>query len=456
MSSRKTICSVGFLGLALLASASAAAQSAGVPWRNNVDAAKIEAAQSNRLVLIHFWSRTCGPCRVLDQTVFSQPHVGAALESDYVPIKIDVEASPAMQSQYRIDQVPTDVVLSPQGELLAKLSCPNTAEAYLTQLQALSRHFRQTAPGAPRDPQQGTVNAAYANLPTARPANPTIPTPAAVTPLMGLRYGAPQAPTTPAGAAPNAVARQPAPQPQTNPYVAQTPAAGQARAVYGQTANQAPANQGATAPVQSPAAAAVPPANAMPRSYQSSLAANRPAAIPGAPVQPSIPAAAAPANPSVPAGRPPYAAGVAPPRAATPWVPQLPPGAPPTGLEGYCPVTLKSLRKWAPGNPSFGAIHRGRTYLFAGPRERDQFLADPDAYAPVFAGYDPVLLLEKRQSVPGSRKFGYEFDGRFYLFSSKETMDKFGASPEIARTYASGVRQAMNRIDGAAGGTVRR
>jgi YHS domain-containing protein len=195
----------------------------------------------------------------------------------------------------------------------------------------------------------------------------------------------------------------------------------------------------------------------MPRSYQTSLAANRPAGTPGAPVQPAIPPTTAPASPSVPASAEPYAAaGVAPPRAATPWVPQRPPGAPPAGLEGYCPVTLKSLRKWAPGNSAFGVIHRGRTYLFAGPRERDQFLADPDAYAPVFAGFDPVLLLEKKQSVPGSRKFGYEFDGRFYLFSSKETMDKFGASPEIARTYASGVRQAMNRIDGAAGGTVRR
>jgi YHS domain-containing protein len=146
---------------------------------------------------------------------------------------------------------------------------------------------------------------------------------------------------------------------------------------------------------------------------------------------------------------------MAPPRAATPSAPQLPAGAPPAGLDGYCPVTLKSLRKWAPGNSAYGAIHRGRTYLFAGPRERDQFMADPDAYSPVFAGHDPVLLLDKKQSVPGKRQFGYEFDGRFYLFSSRETMEKFGASPEIARTYASGVRQAMNRID-AAGGTVRR
>jgi YHS domain-containing protein len=191
----------------------------------------------------------------------------------------------------------------------------------------------------------------------------------------------------------------------------------------------------------------------MPRSYQASLAANRLVTQPAAPAQPGIPPTTGAATPSAPLHA---AAPPAPPRAAAPWTPQLPTGAPPVGLEGYCPVTLKNLRKWTPGNPAFGAIHRGRTYIFAGPHERDQFMTNPDAYSPVFAGYDPVLLLDKKQSVPGSRKYGYEFDGKFYLFSSKETMEKFGASPEIARTYASGVRQAMARIDSAGGGVVRR
>jgi hypothetical protein len=91
--------------------------------------------------------------------------------------------------------------------------------------------------------------------------------------------------------------------------------------------------------------------------------------------------------------------------------------------------------------------------LFVGPTERDQFMANPDAYSPVFAGLDPVLLIDRQESVPGSRKFGFEFDGRFYLFSSRETMDKFAAS---APSYAAGVRQAMARVDGSPGGTIRR
>ena len=135
--------------------------------------------------------------------------------------------------------------------------------------------------------------------------------------------------------------------------------------------------------------------------------------------------------------------------------PPLPANVPPLGFDGCCPVTLKTLNKWTAGSTAFGAIHRGRTYLFAGETERQQFLADPDSYSPVFAGLDPVLLLDQRQTVPGTRKYGFKYGNAFYLFSCAETRDKFEASPH---TYAAGVRQAMAKVDGVAGvgGTIRR
>jgi len=132
---------------------------------------------------------------------------------------------------------------------------------------------------------------------------------------------------------------------------------------------------------------------------------------------------------------------------------QLPAGSPPLGFEGYCPVTLKLARKWVAGNPQFGAVHRGRTFLFTGDAERQQFLANPDAYSPVFSGMDAVLILDQQKAVEGSRKFGYEYRGAFYLFSSKETMTHFASNPD---RYSAQVRQAMNRLDGNLGGTIHR
>ena len=70
---------------------------------------------------------------------------------------------------------------------------------------------------------------------------------------------------------------------------------------------------------------------------------------------------------------------------------QLPDGSPPLGLDGNCPVQLSEHKKWVRGNPSFGAVHRGRTYLFVSAEDQQKFLANPDHYSPVVSGNDPVL-----------------------------------------------------------------
>jgi YHS domain-containing protein len=205
----------------------------------------------------------------------------------------------------------------------------------------------------------------------------------------------------------------------------------------------------------------------MPQSYRNPIVATPPAtaaapavtstAIAGAVtnpytgVNPTTPPGLAGAAATVAAAQPP--AGPPPGTAIQPAQPPLPADCPPVAFDGCCPVTLKTLNQWAPGSTAFGCVHRGRTYLFVGEKERQQFWADPDAYSPVFAGYDPVLLLEKQQSVPGSRKFGFRYGGAFYLFASADTMAKFEASPH---TYAAGVRQAMARVDARAGDVIRR
>jgi protein disulfide-isomerase len=110
------------------------------------------------------------------------------------------------------------------------------------------------------------------------------------------------------------------------------------------------------------------------------------------------------------------------------------------GFDGYCPVSMRGAWKWVPGDPQFGAIHRGRTYWFSSAKEQQEFLARPDYYSPALAGIDPVLAIDHRQSVPGLREHSLDYDGQFFLFSSEATLQQFTSSPE---RYASGVRQAM-------------
>jgi protein disulfide-isomerase len=131
--------------------------------------------------------------------------------------------------------------------------------------------------------------------------------------------------------------------------------------------------------------------------------------------------------------------------------PQTLGGNPPLGLDGYCPVSLCERQQWVMGDRRWGAIHRGRTYLFVGPDQQRRFLADPDRYAPVISGNDIILAAEQGQAVPGTREHGVFFGGRVYLFSSEASLEKFSQNPAA---YANQALEAL-RTSTYPGGTLR-
>lgn len=151
--------------------------------------------------------------------------------------------------------------------------------------------------------------------------------------------------------------------------------------------------------------------------------------------KPQLPSAAVP-PPVMPPARPASPLGVAssasPPSPAADAANAAPDthGSMPLGLEGYCPVTLTDRGAWTEGRAQWGARHRGRTYLFAGPEQQQAFLANPDRYAPALSGDDPVLAFESGRSTPGRRAYGVTYQSRMYLFASPETRATFSANPD--------------------------
>ncbi|MEX0978329.1 MAG: hypothetical protein WDZ48_05740, partial [Pirellulales bacterium] len=243
-----------------------------------------------------------------------------------------------------------------------------------------------------------------------------------------------------------------APQPTFNPAASQQTAAAPA-APGDRYAEYFPENQSPAANPQPPqsqpynpvtpaqAYATVPPAG--PQSVDPYAAPPPAAQAPlvdpyaaGPPAAASPPAA--PYQALTPAPTQPYSAQAS--YQPPPIVPQLPPGCPPVGLDGNCPVTLIERKRWVVGHPAYGVVHRGRTYLFLGPQEKDKFLADPDRYSPVLSGVDPVLALDNRTAVPGRREFGvFGADGRVYLFADDASRARF---EQNERHYATQALQA--------------
>jgi protein disulfide-isomerase len=424
----------------------ATAQDSSIHWQRDIEAAKAEARQTGRLVLVHVVADGCGPCRALESNVFSQQGVAGAIEARFVPVLLNANEFPAIAQGFGITRVPTDVVVTPEGQVVGKQISPATPTAYVAELTNFANQYasqsgqtyRLAAAAAPNPP---VLNPAYSDLEIGVPIPPMAAAQAANSPV-ATAGAAPAAnsynlftpPTTSAppavvhneyvaSAAANYAASAPTTvasptNPAANPYTAYAPPA----PVQSQP-SAAPAPQYGYEPVQSPTNPLAPLQSAPAPTY-------------GVPADASVPPSAS-SGPTSEQATLPTAAQQA---VAAPDPSKLPPGVPPLGFDGYCPVSMRRNWKWTPGDPKYGAIHRGRTYWFAGPQEQQEFLARPDSYGPALAGVDPVLAIDHQQSVPGLRDHSLDYDGQFYLFSSEATLQQFTSNPE---RYASGVRQAM-------------
>jgi thioredoxin-like negative regulator of GroEL len=348
-----------------------------MPWQVNVETAQQIAAKTNRLVLIHFWAPWCKPCMRLEKEVFSRADTAKSLEANFVFVKVNADEAPGTTRSFGVSSLPTDVIVTPQGRLVSQFQSPPTATQYITQLNQAAAGHRELA---------------------RRSSQPAGPAAAAVAPAANTAVAPVVAPAAPAAASPAPAPVSSAAMPADPNVVASAPVATDRYAEYyrQQQLAQAGATPAAAAPaamppqapaVQQPAAAPQPPEAALyaaaptvdpsqqpPAAQQAPPAAQPPAVVQPQPVTQAQPAPqtpmAAQASPGG-AGYPPQEAYNA--HAAyqpSAQAPQLPPGCPPAALDGNCPVTLMERRQWATGNRAWGAIHRGRTYLFVGLDEK--------------------------------------------------------------------------------------
>ncbi|MCS7305604.1 MAG: thioredoxin domain-containing protein [Thermoguttaceae bacterium] len=442
----------------------------GVRWEPiSIQAAQQQAAQTNRLVLVHFWSPNCGPCQKMERWVFSRPDVAATVETYYVPVKINADQFPYTARQFGITALPTDLILSPNGQVIRRFQGAVPAEQYIAQLHRVAEEMQLAGPGRPAgSPAAGTAPLGP-NTPGAPP--PSSPWGPPMPSAGDSATGTPQLSGPPTG--PGWPASWTQPSGPVNVSGIPPSFGSQNSPVMASVADRY-AGSGSGGQFSSPPSSATaygggigtsgfppgPPENRIPPLADRTFSPPPGGQLAAPPLSsPSLPVASgsgsgqemhAPqgaASPNSPRGSewprsenatsvgkvPPESAGSSPEAAGrTPetmgqdgW----PPGLPPLGLEGYCPVELVEKRRWVLGTHPWGVIHEGRTYMCAGPEEQKKFLANPDRYAPVLSGNDVVWAVERGQQVPGRREYGIFYRGRVYLFAEPGTLDAFRKNP---------------------------
>jgi thioredoxin-related protein/YHS domain-containing protein len=397
--------SIGLLcvAIAMLLPPSVGVSQQVIQWEPSIENAQRLAGQTNRLVLIYFSGRSCVYCRRLESEVLNQPSVAAAINADYVAVKIVADDLPATARRYGITNLPTTVIVSPQGQVLDGKQGFVTSRDYVTRIGQVAAEMKRRreaivaqipSGGIPPAASQPIVNQPVMNQPAVAQTLPSNQPP----------IGMPGATMAPA-----MVNQPPANQPGIyQPMTAQT-------LPPGQPSFGAPGTT--TAP-----AGIVGPAGSSPQDYVQS---QRP--IPGPPVVPQTAPQVDVFPPRQVAMQPPVDQPLNQPQNNV--VMPATAGSPVFGLDGFCPVMLSEKQQWVKGDPRWGMRHRGRTYLFAGPEEQRRFNTDPDRYAPIASGNDIVLAAEQGQAVPGVREHGVFFGNRVYLFSTEASLERFARNP---------------------------
>ena len=86
-------------------------------WYTDFDTAQKVAIASNKLILVDFWADWCGPCKRMDQDVWSEEDIKNVMEN-YVPLRVDFDTQRRLANQYGVRGIPFVAIIDANGKVL--------------------------------------------------------------------------------------------------------------------------------------------------------------------------------------------------------------------------------------------------------------------------------------------------------------------------------------------------
>lgn len=90
-----------------------------VQWRNWGPEAQKEAHKKNKLILLSLSAVWCHWCHVMDETTYSNDELIAYINEHFIPIRVDADLRPDIDSLYNQGGWPSTVILIPEGEVIS-------------------------------------------------------------------------------------------------------------------------------------------------------------------------------------------------------------------------------------------------------------------------------------------------------------------------------------------------
>lgn len=92
-------------------------------------------------ILLSISASWCHWCHVMDETTYSHPDVAAAINADFIPVRVDTDERPDVNARYNSGGWPTTAFLTPDGEIITGATYM-PPEQFLETARQVSDYYR--------------------------------------------------------------------------------------------------------------------------------------------------------------------------------------------------------------------------------------------------------------------------------------------------------------------------
>lgn len=101
-----------------------------------------KAKQQNKVLFIYFYTDWCAPCKQLDAVVFSDPAIKAAINDNYVSLKLNAEKGEGIELSKRnnVGGFPTFLFVDIKGKEIGRIIGTRANNDYLIAIKSQGRN----------------------------------------------------------------------------------------------------------------------------------------------------------------------------------------------------------------------------------------------------------------------------------------------------------------------------